>query len=82
MSYAAPTLRRMSMEEKTFEGNRGNPGEAARDRNWKGYSPDRWAYWKERFSAAKNGMERSNGDEDVKRALDEAVERMEEAERT
>ena len=82
MSYAAPTLRRMSIEEKTFAGNRGNPGDAARDRNWKGYSLDRWAYWKEKFWAARNSMERSTGDEEVKRALDEAVERMEEAERS
>lgn len=73
----------MSVEEKTFTGNRGNPGDDARDRNWKGYSLDRWAYWKEKFWAAKNGMESSRlstGDEDVKKALDEAVERMEEAE--
>ena len=72
----------MSVENKSFAGNRGNPGAVARDRNWKGYSLERWAFWKEKFWDAKTSMERANGNEEVKRAVDQAVERMEEAERT
>ena len=81
MNYAAPTLRRMSVENKAFEGNRGNPGEIARGRNWKGYSLERWAFWKEKFWDAKTSMARMSGDDDVKRVVDQAVESMEAAER-
>ena len=76
----------------TVKTNAANPGDAVREKGWKGFSEERWNFWKEKFGEAARGLEEDGekGGEgegkgerrgDVKKAVEDALRKMNEAER-
>jgi len=45
LEEAGPVLQKMSQEGRTYEGRVARPGSAYDDKDWKGFSQDRWDIW-------------------------------------
>lgn len=53
--FAAPALHELSEKGKVFDGKVAAPGFAFKDREWRGFSKDRWDAWSEKLKAAQEG---------------------------
>lgn len=47
--YSSSSMHQLCQEETTFEGKVAKPGSLFRDREWRGFSVDRWTAWMEQM---------------------------------
>lgn len=72
--YAGPTLQKFSSQEKTFDGKVAKPGPAFQDKEWRGFSQERWQAWQQKFSDAQGQV----SDGTVKELVQQALQAMNE----
>ncbi len=71
--YAGEEIRRLSRFGQTYPAREGVPGSKyARDREWTGFSWDRWTVWKAGLEAALGSY--GEGDELIRAAVDSMAE--------
>jgi hypothetical protein len=49
IQQAGPTLKKLSEQEKAFDGKMAAPGSAYSSKQWKGYNNERWEVWNTRL---------------------------------
>jgi hypothetical protein len=49
IKLAGQTLKKLSEQEKTFDGKMAAPGSAFSSKQWKGYNNERWEVWNTRL---------------------------------
>jgi hypothetical protein len=70
--FAAPTIHKLSSQEKSFEGRLAAGGPAFSDREWKGFSTSRWQAWVERLRELQSSVSDNVSKQLVQQALDAA----------
>jgi hypothetical protein len=70
--FAAPTIHKLSSQEKSFEGRLAAGGPAFSDREWKGFSTSRWQAWVERLRELQGSVSDNVSKQLVQQALDAA----------
>ncbi|KAK3392906.1 hypothetical protein B0H63DRAFT_3078 [Podospora didyma] len=76
--YAGDALKKLSAKNLSFEGNMGNPGDKYADRDWKGFSEERWAVWMEELKKAKKDDDdaaKKDDDDAAKKDDDDAAKK-------
>lgn len=68
--YAAQTLIRFCNDNKSFDGKIAKAGDGYQDKNWNGFSVERWALWKENLQALQDSGAQSSSSDLIKAALD------------
>lgn len=70
--YAAPCIHRLCRAEKAFEGKVAKSGSLFRDREWRGFSVDRWKAWLDQMRRHSS----SGSDGQAGKAVEEAMRAM------
>ncbi|KAI5200168.1 hypothetical protein E4T39_05828 [Aureobasidium subglaciale] len=70
--YAGATLKGLSDSEKSFSGKVAKPGFNCKDKEWRGFTKDRWQLWAKELAQAKDKVQ----DEGIKGLVKKAAEAM------
>ena len=70
--YAGPALKGLSESEKSFSGKVAKPGFNCKDKEWRGYTKDRWQLWTENLAQTEDMVQ----DGGIKELVKKAVETM------
>lgn len=75
--YAAPALFHKSKEGQSYDGNAAREGKSLQGKCWKGISKDRWDLWLDRLVTQEERCE----DDEIRKFLKVAIEKMKQAEK-
>ncbi|KAF2841074.1 hypothetical protein M501DRAFT_930869 [Patellaria atrata CBS 101060] len=77
--YAAEVLWKLSKDEKTFDGRMARPGEGFKERDWTGFSVERWRIWSQRLEMVKGYVEEGRVDSEIMKKARGKMREVEEA---
>lgn len=73
--YSSSSIHQLCQEGKTFDGKVAKPGSLFRDREWRGFSFDRWTIWMEQI----RGHSSTASEDRIAKLMADAVRAMEAA---
>ncbi|CAK4030267.1 Hypothetical predicted protein [Lecanosticta acicola] len=74
-AFAGPSIWKFSQQGKSFDGKVAKPGSAFSEREWRGFSQERWIAWQDKFGAVEGQLSEASAKElvaEARKAMAEA----------